>query len=70
MGKDSDNPGYFYVSTKEEDGGKALDMEPLRINGFKSNTSGVLMREGTDVLVEDDESARDTVTARLRDMLT
>lgn len=79
VNKDSYNPGCFYLSTEEEDGGKVLDMEPLRIDGFKSNTSGVLVREYTTVVVEDDASVptkvksvptRDNLSASLRDMFT
>lgn len=78
VNKDSYNPGHFYVSTREEDGGKAFDMEPLHIDGFKNNTSGVLMRGYTGVLVEDDESVstrdtvptRDNLSASLRGMFT
>ena len=57
------------MSTKEEDGGKPFDMEPLRIDGFKSNTSGALLREDIDVSVENDASTRDNLPSRLRDML-
>lgn len=72
VNKDSYNPGYFYLSTKEEYGGKSFDMEPLHIDGFKSNTSGVLMRGYTGVLAESDSSVptRDNLSASLKDMFT
>lgn len=75
VNKDSDNPGYFYLSTKEEDGGKSFDMEPLRINGFKNNSSGVLLREDAVVYteavsIEDDAFTGDTLSSRVREMLT
>ena len=75
VNKDSENPGYFYLSTKEEDGGKSFDMEPLRINGFKNNSSGVLLREDAVVYteavsVEDDAFTGDTLSSRVREMLT
>lgn len=72
VNKDRYNPGHFYLSTKEEDGGKTLDMEPLHIDGFKNNSSGVLLRGYTAVFVEDDASVptRDNLSAPLRDMFT
>lgn len=44
----ADDTGYFYLSTKEKDGGKQLGMKPQRILGFYIETEGVLSRENLD----------------------